>query len=67
MPKFTVTVIARADIFTYVEVEADNKEQAEVFALAKAPTDPQDWMMESDHAIDMRVSAVDEEEADEPV
>jgi hypothetical protein len=65
MPKFTVTLLAEATIFTYVEVEAENKEQAEAFAMAKAPTDPQDWMMQSDHAIDRRVSQVEEDEPDE--
>jgi len=46
MPKFSVTLIGRADMFTEVEVEAENAEQAEAMAQTKASTRASDWQFE---------------------
>lgn len=49
--KYCVTLMANATMFHQEWIDADNPEQAQAFALAKAPTDPQKWGIEPDTSI----------------
>lgn len=49
--KYCVTLMALATMFHQVWLDAENPEQAQAFALAKAPTDPQLWGIEPDASL----------------
>lgn len=59
--KYCVTLMANATMFNQQWVDAENKEQAEAFALAHAPTDPANWGIEPDTSIkDVEVGSAEE-------
>jgi hypothetical protein len=68
MPKFNVTMMALATMYLQVEIEAENKEQAEVFAKSKAPSDPGDWQIEPEtpiHEVEVTEAELIEEDDDD--